>query len=130
MQKPRDDVLKIYRSMGVDKAGEFAEPEDHIALELQFMTHLCDKTSAALKDGNLLEAKECLRVQRDFLSEHLDKWVPKLAADILKSARGEFYKAVAKITKGYVAMDVQLVAELMDNLPLPSGQRASQTLDL
>ena len=130
MQKPRDDVLKIYRSMGLDKAGNFVEPEDHIALELQFMTYLCEKTSTVLKDGNFLEAKECLRVQRDFLSEYLDKWVPKLAADILKSARGEFYKAVAKITKGYVAMDVQLVAELMDNLPLPSGQRASQTLDL
>jgi len=130
MQKPRDDVLKIYRSMGLDKAGNFVEPEDHIALELQFMTYLCEKTSTVLKDGNFLEAKKCLEVQRDFLSEHLGKWLPKLTADILKSARGEFYKAIAKITKGYVAMDMQLVTELIDNLPLPSGQIASQTLDL
>lgn len=130
MQKPRDDVLKIYRSMSLDKAGNFAEPEDHIALELQFMTHLCEKTSTVLRDSNFLEAKKCLEVQGDFLSEHLGKWVPKLTADILKSARQEFYKAVAKITKGYVEMDKQIVAELIDNLALPYRPRTSEALDL
>jgi anaerobic sulfite reductase subunit A len=121
MQQARDDVLKVYRSMGVDKASGFAEPEDHIAMELQFMNHMCEKTNTALEDEKLADAKTCLEVQRDFLDEHLGKWVPKLAADILKSARGDFYKAVAKITKGYVEMDKKVVAELMDNLVLPSG---------
>ena len=50
--------------------------------------------------------------------------MPKLAADILKAPRREFYKAVAKITKGYVEMDKKVVAELMDNLILPSGPQA------
>ncbi len=122
MQKPRDEVLKVYRSMGVDKAHSFAEPEDHIAMELQFMTYMCEKTNTALKEGNLAYAKECLEVQRDFLDEHLGKWVPKLVADILKSAKGEFYKGVAKITKGYVEMDKNVIVELIDNLVLPSGQ--------
>jgi putative dimethyl sulfoxide reductase chaperone len=43
MQEPRDQVLKLYRSVGVDKANQFKEPEDHIALELEFMTRLCEK---------------------------------------------------------------------------------------
>jgi len=121
MQKPRDDVLKIYRNMGVDKAGTFAEPEDHIAMELQFMNHMCEKTNTTLKDSNLAAAKTCLEVQRDFLNDHLGKWAPKLVADILKSAGGGFYKAVAKITRGYVEMDKKVIAELMDNLVLPSS---------
>ena len=121
MQKPRDEVLKIYRSMGVDKAGTFAEPEDHIAMELQFMNHMCEKTNISLKDGNLVDARVCLEVQRDFLNKHLGKWSPKLVADILKSRSGEFYKAVAKITRGYVEMDKKVISELMDNLVLPSG---------
>jgi len=118
MQQPRDEVLKIYRSMGLDKVDQFREPEDHIALELQFMTDLCEKTSVALKDGNLSDAKKYLEVQMDFLNEHLGKWVPKLAADILKSARREFYKAVAKITDGYVELDKKVVAELIETLSL------------
>jgi anaerobic sulfite reductase subunit A len=120
MQEPRDEVLKLYRRMGVDKSGQFKEPEDHIALELQFMTHLCEKTNVALKDRDLPEAKRCLEVQRNFLNEHLGKWVPKLSADILKSARRDFYKAVAKITEGYIEMDKKLIVELIDSLVLPS----------
>jgi anaerobic sulfite reductase subunit A len=84
--------------MGVDKASGFAEPEDHIGMELQFMNHMCEKTNMALENGRLADANTCLEVQRDFLDEHLGKWA--LSADILKSARGDFYKAVAKITKG------------------------------
>jgi TorA maturation chaperone TorD len=126
MQEPRDEVLKLYRSMGVDKAGQFKEPEDHIALELQFMTHLCEKTNAALSDGDFPEARKCLRVQMDFLDEHLGKWVPKLSADILKSARREFYKAIAKITEGYVQMDKKLVVELMDSLAPDSKSHSEQ----
>jgi anaerobic sulfite reductase subunit A len=120
MQQPRDDVLKLYKAMGVDKAGQFKEPEDHIALELQFMAHLCDKTNAALKDGNFKDARKYLDVQRNFLDEHLGKWVPKLASDILTSARHEFYRAIAKITKAYVDADKELVAHLDENLPIPS----------
>jgi len=127
MQEPRDEVLKLYRSMGVDKAGQFKEPEDHIALELQFMTHLCEKTNTALKDGNILEAMKCLEVQRNFLDEHLGKWVPRLSADILKSARGEFYKSIAKITEGYVEMDKNLVLELIESLaPASESQSHSE----
>jgi len=126
MQQPRDEVLKLYRMMGVDKAGQFKEPEDHIALELQFMTHLCEKTNAALKDGDFPEARKCLEVQRDFLNEHLGKWVPKLSADILKSARREFYKAIAKITEGYIEMDKKLIEELLDSLAPDSDLQSKQ----
>ena len=114
MAEPRDDVLRIYRSMGVDKKKEFTEPEDHIAIELQFMMYLCEKTSAALREASLSDAKRYLEVQRDFLDEHLGKWVPKLTADILKSARREFYRAVAKVTKGYIEMDKKVISELLD----------------
>jgi anaerobic sulfite reductase subunit A len=126
MQQARDDVLKVYRSMGVDKASNFPEPEDHIALELHFMTHMCEKTNTALNDGNLADARRFLVVQKEFLGGHLGRWVPRLTADILKSASGDFYKAVAKITKGYMEMDKQIVAELIDNLLLPSGPEAAK----
>ena len=121
MQKPRDQVLKVYRDMGVDKVDQFTQPEDHIALELQFMAHLCDSTSLALKEGRLSDATKYLDVQKGFLDEHLIKWVPKLAADIIKSARAEFYKAIAKITEGYVEIDKEVVAELAETLAVRLG---------
>jgi TorA maturation chaperone TorD len=109
-------VLKIYRSMGLQRGSGFREPEDHIAVELQFMAHLCEKTGEALRAGNYGEAKRYLEVQRGFLVEHLTKWVPLLAADILQTATREFYRAVAKITRGYVQMDNEVVLEMIDRL--------------
>ena len=119
MQKPRDDVMKIYRRMGLERSSEFNEPEDHIAVELQFMADLSGKSGEALRTGDLVEAKNCLEVQRDFVSEHLIKWVPMLAKDILRGAQREFYKAIAKITEGYVRIDRDVLVQMIDGLPLP-----------
>jgi anaerobic sulfite reductase subunit A len=118
MQKSRDDVLKVYRAMGVDKVKAFTEPEDHIAIELEFMAYLCDKTSTALRDGIHAEARKYLECQRDFLKEHLAKWVPLLVADILQGSRRDFYRAVGMITKGYVEMDGEVVQGMIDEIAL------------
>jgi TorA maturation chaperone TorD len=126
MQKARDEVLMIYRGMGLEKTKEFNEPEDHIALELRFMAYMCGKTSEALKNDSNAEAKKYLEVQRDFLIEHLAKWVPMLVADILKGARREFYKAVAKITRGYVQMDREIIIEMIDGILPILGSKASK----
>ena len=116
MQKPRDLVVKVYRDMGAAKVNGFAEPEDYIALELQFMAYLCEKTNIALRGDDLLATRKYLEVQRDFLNEHLGKWVPKLTADIIRSSKSEFYKSAAKITKGYVEEDKKTVLEMIDTI--------------
>jgi TorA maturation chaperone TorD len=103
--------------MGLEKVKEFTEPEDHIAIELRFMAFLSGKTVEALRNGNLAESKRFLEVQKAFLNDHLAKWVPLLVADVMKGAWREFYKAVAKITKDFVAMDVEVVSEMLRNLP-------------
>ena len=72
MQEFRDDVLEAYRKFGVRKIDEFKKPEDHIAVELQFMAYLCRHTIEALNNGGgLYEAKKYLEAQRDFLNNHL-----------------------------------------------------------
>ncbi len=46
-----------------------------------------------------------MQVQRGFPDEHFARRVPKIVTDVLKSARADFYKGVAKIIRGYVEMD-------------------------
>jgi TorA maturation chaperone TorD len=116
MQKLRDEVLAEFRSMGLQKSEEFTEPEDYIALELRFMAHMSEKTSSALRDGKYADARKYLEIQRDFLDRHLGLWVPKLAIDILKVARHNFHKAIAKITNGYIHIDKSILDELLDAL--------------
>ena len=116
MQDARDQVLKLYREEGLGRAEEFNEPEDHIAFELEFMSYLCQKTTEALKDGDKGEALGYLKKQKNFLEEHLMRWVPAFCDDVQRLARGDFYKAVAKITIGYLSMEKDLIGELVDEI--------------
>lgn len=104
-QEPRDRVLSAYWNAGVNKTKEFTEPEDHIAIELQFMEYLCRKTVEALDEGTQDDVIRNLEIQKEFVNEHLGTWVPMLVEDILASAEVDFYKGVAEITEAYVRLD-------------------------
>ena len=43
-EEPFYDAMRIYQHYGFKKRSSFREPEDHIAIELEFMAHLCDMT--------------------------------------------------------------------------------------
>lgn len=112
-QEPRDRVLSAYWKAGVNKTKGFTEPEDHIAIELQFMEYLCRKTLEALKRERYDEAMRDLEIQKEFVTDHLLNWVPMLTEDILGSAEVDFYKGVAEITDAFIRLDrVAIVTSL------------------
>jgi TorA maturation chaperone TorD len=116
MQQPRDDVMMTYLKAGVSKASNFPEPEDHIAMELLFMAHLCGKTADALQGAQKAEARDLLETQKDFLNNHILIWVPQFTRDIVKVAQLDFYKGVAEITNAFIATDKEAVADLIQEL--------------
>lgn len=120
MQEARDQVLKLYREEGLDRAEEFNEPEDHIAFELEFMAFLCQKTTEALKAGDKVGASAYLNKQKQFLAKHLIPWAPTFCADIQRIAQADFYKAIAKITLGYLSMEQDIVNELIEEIQAQS----------
>jgi len=116
MQYSRDEVLRAYWSFGVDKTKNFTEPEDHIAVELSFLAYLCEKAHEALEKGDKKEAKRYMQGQKDFLENHLVKWLPRLVKDIRGTARTPFYKSIAVLTQEFVETDLSLAKELIEKL--------------
>ncbi len=115
MQEARDEVVSIYRSEGMVRDQLFSEPEDHIAFELVYMEFLCSRVQTALQNGEDEIAGAYLEKQKDFLQKHLMNWVPGFCADVERIAASDFYKAVAKITVGYLQMEQELLEELVLN---------------
>jgi TorA maturation chaperone TorD len=112
-QEPRDEVLSAYWKASVDKVKEFTEPEDHIAVELQFMEYLCRKTVDALERNEVEEANRYQQAQKEFINNHLAKWVPEFTKDILENATTDFYKGVAYITDAFVESDGRAISQLI-----------------
>jgi len=115
-QEQRDEVLSIYRDMGVDKVESFREPEDHIALELSFMSYLIGRTLEEVGKGNLGEARRMMKVQREFLREHLLKWSGAFARDVESSSEVDFYKGLGYLTDGFLSLDEASMDELISLL--------------
>jgi TorA maturation chaperone TorD len=98
MGKSLIKVKEEYRCAGLEKVQGYHEPEDHIAVELGFMSRLCrNKTNEAFK------------IQKEFLDNHLLKWVPKFCDELYKKSENDFYKGIGKLTKGFIISEKDVV---------------------
>lgn len=113
MQDARDEVLAIYRSFGIEKQKDWGEGEDHIALELEFMRVLCERTSKALRAGDADEAARLLLAQRNFMHDHLVTWVPMMTADLRRFTQTRMYEGLACLTDGFLRTDYAMLQDIL-----------------
>jgi TorA maturation chaperone TorD len=119
-EKPYHEIIQAYKSLGYQKDKGFQEPEDHVAVEFDFMAHLCRWTSKTLDDGDIEKAIAYLNLQKEFLRDHLNRWVPILCEELERNASLSFYKGVAQITNGFIAMDDEIPDHLTEILKKPN----------
>lgn len=114
MQDARDEVRAIYLSEGIQKTEDWAEGEDHIALELEFMATLCRRCAQALGEGDAQRALELLRTQQNFLDDHLASWVPLMTEQMRSYSQTDFYQALSYLTEGLLESDGEFLGELAE----------------
>jgi TorA maturation chaperone TorD len=108
------DVRAWYRRYGLEVAVGRQEPDDHIGLELAFLSHLAGLTVHALKSPNCHTPAALLAAQHDFLQAHLLCWGPAWCQEVEAHARTDFYRGVARMLRGVL----KLLAESFE-LPAP-----------
>ena len=113
MQSARDEVLALYRAAGLSKQESWKEGEDHIALELEYLQILSDRTAEALCQGDTDAAASWVCAQYNFLDVHLDSWAPLLTAEVKKFAKTDFYRGLAFLTEGFLETDREVLEELL-----------------
>lgn len=107
MQQPTIEVRKAYLKAGLEVKGIYTSPDDHISAELEFMEYLCDKTASSLKTQDAHEAMKHIELQRKFLEEHLNKWVPAFSDDIIKNTKQDFYRGAALLLRGFISSETE-----------------------
>ena len=105
MGEATENVRSLYASENLQKTDICKEPDDHIAIELEFMAFLCHKSNCAMREGDLSEALRLFQVQNGFIEYHLGRWIPL------------FYDAVARgaETYGLYMAVTQVLLELIQN---------------
>ena len=116
MQDARDEVLAIYRANLLKKGEEWNDCEDHIALELEFMQVMSERTAKALKEGKEDEAVEMLKTPRAFVGQHLANWVPMFVSDIKYFSQTDLYIGAGELLLGFVQTEVEALDDLLDGV--------------
>lgn len=106
--RPLADLRTFLKTIGIEKQDGYSEPEDSLAFELEVMRWLTGKQTAAAQQE---EETRWLRLQTDFLREHLLVWVPTCAEDIERSQGAKFYRGLAIILRGFLEMERTLLRE-------------------
>lgn len=103
MQEARDQVALLYRQKGLKKGDAYSKiSEDHISLEMEYMACLCD-------------SEITIEEQKKFFEEHLLNWVGDFCDDVENHSFTDFYKALSKITRGFLDMDRKIIKGLEGN---------------
>lgn len=109
-------VRRAYREYKLQPGRLNQDPDDHIGYELDFMYQLNEKIIQRLKKGNIPAIKKILISQRDFLNNHLSKWVQEFTQDMGKSARTDFFKGFAMILEGFIKHEIKEINPLFKEL--------------
>jgi TorA maturation chaperone TorD len=112
-EAPYHEIIEAYKSLGFTKDEKFTEPEDHVAVEFEFMALLCRWATQTMEKHDIENALTYLSLQKEFLEDHLFKWVPELCRKLDDATTGSFYKALAHLTLGFVTMDNEIPDHIM-----------------
>lgn len=108
------DVMDRYREVGLDVGLD--EPADHVAAELEFMYVLVVKEVEAINQSENDDVVEYLHRQRDFLRDHLGRWIADFTDEVRTHADTEFYRTLSDETESFVTGDVERLSKQLDEL--------------
>jgi TorA maturation chaperone TorD len=95
-ERPLSRLRADLAALGIERAANSYEPEDHAAILCEIM--------AGLADGRL-EAP--LDAQRALFGKHISPWMGRLFADMEQAASARFYRAVGTLGRLFIEIETQ-----------------------
>ena len=117
MQEARDDVYRYMLGEHLEPQSELRIPDDHLAFVFEFMANLCVRFNEAVDSGDMAEARRLYELQREFFEKHINSWIGRLCDAIESCCRTSFYRGVSQMTRGFVAADHELLADMDAAIP-------------
>lgn len=125
MQEARDDVYKMYCEQHIQPQADLHVPEDHVSFEFEFLATVIERTNAALLASDFDCARDLAQTVSNFHAQHQLNWVDDLCDAVLDVAETRFYRGVSKVTRGFVHMETDVIADELDVLQELAGEKAA-----
>lgn len=100
-------VLSTYALEGLCPGDVEKDLPDHVALELEFLAYLCAREAAALEERNEEKIFHYVGRQRDFIKNHLARWVSMFCREILRETQEDFFKCWANLLERFIRWEAK-----------------------
>ena len=110
------EVRKEYVCQGLLPQGYPSVADDHLALELDYLARLAERMLDAYDTADYGAVLGFLEASEAFLRRHLLVWAPRFAEALAKAAHAYFYSATADLLVAFLAVDLQALCEVMEQL--------------
>jgi TorA maturation chaperone TorD len=110
------EVRKAYVAQNLIPSAYPAVPDDHLAIELDFMARLAEKLLVSFEAKEAEVAKGLIAASEAFLDKHLLTWVPAFTAAFKEAKHGFFYREVAEYLSSFLPIDQKLLCEVEESL--------------
>ncbi len=105
------EIQDDYRALGLTTTTD-SEAPDHATTQLEIMSTLAARESAAWEMQLLKEAESVLEAEDRFSSRHLALWIPHLRARVHSAGPNDFYAAYVDALHAFVIHDKDIIAGL------------------
>jgi TorA maturation chaperone TorD len=111
------EVKRIIESTGLSFRKDYGGIPDHISIELEFMQKLV-KNEGELweKEKNGSQLLKSIKLEKKFVDEHLQVWIPGFCQKVMEAAKYDFYRDVAELTKDFIVTEKEEVENLLSLL--------------
>jgi DMSO reductase family type II enzyme chaperone len=99
------DIAGFYTAFGMEVGRDTDERADHLTIESEFMSVLCAKEAYAIEEGNPDHLDIAVKAQRNFLKDHLARWLPAFAHRVQQADPQGFYGALAGFASAFVSAE-------------------------
>ncbi|MFQ6069428.1 MAG: molecular chaperone [Candidatus Aminicenantales bacterium] len=111
------EVKKIIENSGLSLKKNYGGIPDHLGIELEFMQKVVKKEAELWKRPKAYSRLlKTLEVEKKFIDDHLEKWVPEFCRKVKKIASLDFYINFAELTAGFIFSEKKGVRKLISFL--------------
>lgn len=101
------DVREFYRRHGLEFILINKEPDDHFAVELEFMAELIYRQIQCINSKQFEESSFLMKEQTAFLNLHLIKWTSLFTQSVIEGSQTSYYKALAYLAQDFIGWDYE-----------------------
>lgn len=102
-------VREIYRKYGFRTHEYKKVADDHIAIELHFMSKMSQIVKEAFESDNEEKMIYFLKAQVEFIKEHMLKWIPKYTKNIQTARTTYLYAQFAEAVEAFINTDLEII---------------------